>query len=95
MFQKEHASPNRLIQNIVHTAKTPRAACIGDRGIIGSSTTSFRAKKGVDLNLGPFLIDHGQNHRGLQRCAVRWGSVVRMLINGQGVGKALVLLLKE
>jgi hypothetical protein len=38
---------------------------------MGSSTTSFRAKNGVDLNLGPFLNDHGQNHRDLQRFAVR------------------------
>ena len=46
---------------------------------MGSSTTSFPTKNGVDLNLGHFLIDHGQNQRDLQRCVRKVDSIGRTL----------------
>jgi len=47
LSQKEHACPNRLIQNVFCTAKTPRAACIGDRGRMARRQLPFACKEWV------------------------------------------------
>jgi hypothetical protein len=96
LSQKEHAYPNFLIQNVVHIATSPLAASKQDRGIRDRRQRPFHAENGVGLNLSTFLIDYGQNHRGLRECSRKCAAKVNGCSEkGQGIRKVLVLLLKE